>query len=291
MGARDNEVGITRGSDIDAALKAGELIERHRTGPKESDIPHALPYVILRDANGDESVEYVDNVQKAPPNRNGTVQLKDGPSFISYFNAHATEHSAIYATINPCRFLAVLDEHPAAQANDPAWREFRAAFAPELSPEWTTWTAQHKKAFESTEEFAYFIENNAPDFVNPDAATMLEMALNFRVTSSAQYKAVQRLQDGNVELQYVNVVEGQATARGGAVKIPEEFEISVPLFAGPAEVPRQVHARLRYRLGAGGVKLWYELIRPHKVLEAGFKQLFTDISDGTKRTVLLGQSD
>lgn len=294
MGADDTKQLLHGVSETKTAIAAGELIERHRSTPKHAEgFLHGKPFVILRDGDGTESIEYVDEQMLNPTFRKGTVALGDAPSFIAYFTAHANENSAIYSTIDPCRFIAVLDEHPGKQNGAPQWREFRATFAPALSKEWQTWMGHNGfgKAFDSTEEFAYFIEDNAPDFVDPEAAAMMDMALNFKVASAASYRAVQRLQDGNVDLQYVNDVKATAGANSGSVKVPEQFVIEIPLFSGLSAPPRRIEARFRFRLHEGRLKLWYELVRPHRVLEAAFKDLIREVSDGTTRDVLIGTTD
>lgn len=296
MGGRDNEEKLlgTIPNDVAAALAAGEAIEKHRSAPKHVEgFLHGLAYVILKDKDGAERVEYVDKQLANPTFRKGVVKLADAPSFIDYFMEHSTAASAIYATINPARFVAVLDEHQDNQVGAASWRDFRAEFTPALSNEWGTWTGRNgaNKGFDSTEEFAYFIEDNAPDFVRPEAGELMDVALNFRATQSVSYKAAQRLQDGHVELQYANIVNGTTSGSSGFVRIPETFEISIPLFAGPSALPYKVEARLRYRIVSGSVKLWYDLVRPHKVLEQGFKDLYTEVGDGTQKGVLLGITD
>jgi uncharacterized protein YfdQ (DUF2303 family) len=149
----------------------------------------------------------------------------------------------------------------------------------------------HKNAFSSTEEFAYFIEDNNPDFVEPESAELMDIALNFRATQSVSYKAAQRLQDGHVELQYANIVNGTASGSTGSVKIPETFRISIPVFAGVSAPPYELEARLRYRLAGGNVAIWYDLVRPHKVFERACKDLYVEVADGTARTLLLGTTD
>lgn len=284
-----------------AILAAGELIERHRSTPKRvPDLLHGKAYVILKEADGRERVEWVTEQLINPTFRKGMVKLDDGKSFIAYTARHGTENTAIYARQSPAKFVAVIDEHPAAgpgadggvnaakSPGDPAWRQFRAEFVPALSREWGTWTKLDREQFKSTEEFAYFLEDNLPDVIEPAGAELVEIALNFRVNQAASYSNAQRLSDGHIEMAYQNTVEGSAVGAAGKVRIPEEFKISVPVFAGLESKTYDVAARFRYRLTSGGLKLWYELVRPHKVLEQAFEDLWVEIGDGTKRDILLG---
>lgn len=114
MGA-NNEVNLLPETDVKAALAAGEAIEKHRAAAKRApDYLHGLPYVILKDSAGAERIEYVDRQKECPAFRKGLVALQDAASFVAYFNKYATPASAIYATMRPCNFVAVLDEHPTA---------------------------------------------------------------------------------------------------------------------------------------------------------------------------------
>lgn len=285
-----------------AILAAGELIERHRSAPKRvADLLHGKAYVILKDADGRERIEWVTEQLINPTFRKGTVKLDDGKSFIAYVARHGTENTAIYARQSPAVFVAVIDEHPAAGPaaadggvnaakvpESPSWREFRAEFTPSLSEEWDTWASMDRKHFESTEKFAYFLEDNLPDIVDPPGAELMQVALNFRVNQAASYSNAQRLSDGHIEMAFQNTVEGSATTSAGKIKIPEAFRIEVPVFAGIECRTYSVDARFRYRLTTAGLKLWYELVRPHKVLEKAFNDLWAEIGDGTKRDILLG---
>lgn len=317
-------------ADIAAALKAGEEIGALRRQVVTPSITHGVPFVILRDKDGAERKEVVDAQYSGPGFRIGRVPLDDADSFIAYFKAHADRHSAIYAKQSPCTFVAVLDEHPgqpteedkarataaaqppvegkkpdaaatiaaaiaSAQATlqPPRFREFRAVFSPKFSAEWETWKKQDREPFESTEELALFIEDNLPDFAQPAGATMLEVALNFRVTQAVRYGAARRLADGHVELAYNNVVEGSGggTEFAGRMSIPEEFTLRVPILAGVNQPTYEVRARFRYRLNSGSLRLWYELIRPHKIEEAAFTDLWKKVADGTGRAILLGSPE
>jgi uncharacterized protein YfdQ (DUF2303 family) len=272
-------------------LDAGRAIERHRATPKRADVLHGMPYIVLRDENGAERVECLSEQFLRPTFRKGTVKLDDGKSFIAYVERHATGDTAIYAQQRPARFVAVIDEHPATAAagdQEPNWRQFRAEFSPQLSPEWMTWKSHDRQPFDSTEKFAYFLEDNLPDVIEPNGAELMEVALNFRVNQDVRYSAAQRLQDGHLEVAFQNVVEGSSSTAAGKIRIPELFRIEIPVFAGVESHLYKVDARFRYRLKSEGLKLWFELVRPHKVLEQAFLDLWTEIGDGTQRDILLG---
>lgn len=284
------EDGITISKEAEARLgyEAGQEVSKHRANPKVTSLPHAQPYIILKDAAGNERVEWLDKVFDVPTQQKGCVRLKDAESFIRYFNAYKGDASAIYATMVPCKFVAVIDEDYTDGDALPNWREFRAEFTPDYSTEKETWWAANRKPFDSTEAFALFLEDNLPDIVEPEGATMLEIALNFRVNQDVRYSSAQRLSDGHIDLGYQNIVEAGATGPAGRIQIPEQFRIEVPIFAGVGAPKYGIDARFRYRLSSGNLKLWYELVRPHKVLETAFTDLWTKVGAETVRQILLG---
>lgn len=287
--------------EASACIAAGEAIERHRsTAKKPPELLHGSSYLILRDGAGNERIEYIKDQFINPTFRKGTVKLEDGKSFIAYVARHGTANTAIYARQSPAKFVAVIDEHPpssdSGDATQPTtlaaqWRQFRAEFTPSLSNEWETWTELDRKPFDSTEKFAFFLEDNAPDVIEPSGAELIEVALNFRVNQDVRYSAAQRLNDGHIEMAFQNIVNAEAQGAAGKVRIPELFKIEIPVFAGIDCRTYQVDARFRYRLKDNGLKLWYELVRPHKVLELAFNDLWAEIGDGTKKDILLGTAE
>lgn len=274
----------------DAALVIADLARRAESAtftPRAGNYKDAAPFVVLRMPNGEEKVEWLDKRLADPARKTGIVKLKDADSFITYYGIHGNG-MPVYATLTPARFIAVLNEHGKDKAG---WRDHRADFTVAHSREWETWSKHNGAgaAFNSNESFALFLEDNAPDIVKPDPTTMLAIALNFRIKSDVGFSVAQRLEDGNIDLAYNNLVTAGATNQaGGKVKIPEQFTIDVPVFDGIAAKKYKVDARFRYRLREGKLTLWYELVRPHKVVEAAFKDVWDQIAKATKAPILHG---
>lgn len=281
-------------SDIKIIPQDGQLIaelarraDNNVFAPRRAEYKDAAPFVVLRSGDGHERLEWLKERLDDPKRKSGTVKLNDAASFVSYYKLHGNG-APVYATLQPARFLAVLNDH----AKDaPGWKDYRADFLVAHSREWQTWEKHNGAgaAFNSNESLALFLEDNAPDIVKPEAATMLAIALNFRVNADVNFSVAQRLQDGNVELGYRNVVSAQAQSEaGGKLKIPEQFTIDVPVFAGIDAKRYKVEARFRYRLREGKLTLWYELVRPHKVVEQAFKDVWAQIEKETKAPILHG---
>ncbi|HYF16309.1 MAG TPA: DUF2303 family protein [Ramlibacter sp.] len=239
---------------------------------------------------------------ETPKRPMGTVKLRDAASFIRYYKDHAVARSRIYAQLDPARFLAVFDDHhshmvqevPPAEGSTEAqalathfpvteqadWRNFRAEFLVPASREWKLWTEANKRQM-SQQQFAEFVLDNTPDIVVPDGSTLYDMAIRFEAAQTGRFKSHRRESDGSTAFEYVS-----ETAAVGQVTMPELLKLRIPVFEN--EAARDMDARLRYRIEGESLKLWYELVRPHKVLEAAFREAWSRIEAETRGVILLG---
>jgi uncharacterized protein YfdQ (DUF2303 family) len=261
--------------------------EKSTFDPRKGSYLDAASFVVLRDAEGKERIEWLHDIARDPARKTGTVKLNDAPSFNAYYAIHGNG-APVYATLKPASFTAVLNDHTVDKAG---WRDHRALFVVAHSDEWLGWLKSNRVPFTSNEDFAKFIEDNAPDIIEPDGAEMLDIALNFRVKADVSFSVAQRLSDGHLQFGYQNNVSasaGTAPAGGGEVTIPEIFKISIPVWQGVGSKDYEVEARFRYRLKEGKLSIWYELVRPHKIVEQAFADLWEEIKDATKAPILHG---
>jgi uncharacterized protein YfdQ (DUF2303 family) len=77
---------------------------------------------------------------------------------------------------------------------------------------------------------------------------------------------------------YQEEVKGSVETKGGTMKVPDCFTLKLPVFLGG--VVYQVDARLRYRINDGKLLIWYDLHRPHKVVEAATAAVTASIRKG-----------
>lgn len=222
----------------------------------------------------------LEGFQAHPNRKTGKVTMDDADSFIRYFNAHANEHSQIYAKQNPPVFVGLLDEH---QTDKAGWREHRVVYACPFSPEWKEWTANDKKAMKQA-EFADFIERNLPDIVEPSGAEMLEVSRSLQAKKKVNFSSGIRLSNGEQELTYEEEIQG--TTAKGKLHIPEVFKIGVQVLEGGE--PYAVECRLRYRINDANLVMWYELVRPHKIIEDAVFAVWGAIAVDTNRRIYRG---
>jgi len=180
--------------------------------------------------------------------------------------------------------IAVFNDHRAADAA--GWRDHRAEFKAEFTPEFAKWQGNNAKQMTQT-EFAEFIEDNFADITEPAAQVMLEMATTIQAKTDINFSSAKRLQNGQVQLQYTEVINASAGANG-ALEIPKEFSLGLRIFKNGEGY--KLKARLKYRLHGGAIKFWYELDRPERAIEAAFEGYVETLREQSGYEVLLGEA-
>jgi uncharacterized protein YfdQ (DUF2303 family) len=269
--------------DLAAVLAAGAGLAEIQKSP----LPDGKPFVLVPPGY---TVAPVTDIFTEPARARGTVKLRDSASFTSYFNRQKRVESLIYASLNPARILGVIDDHEESKdkpaLNDGAnWREYRVEFAVPPSREWKTWTDKDRTKLDQL-EFAALIEDNLPDIVTPDGSTMLTVALNFEASKDASFVSAARLSDGSTTFVWKEDVNATA---GNKITMPTVMVLSIPVFENGE--PYAIEARIKYRVNGGQLHIWYELVRPHKVLEAAFRAIWSQIEGETGTKILLGSPE
>jgi uncharacterized protein YfdQ (DUF2303 family) len=270
--------------NVAAVLAAGTSL----AGAQKSPLQDGKPFVIVPEGY---KAQIVDEVFNNPARVTGVVKLRDATSFVNYFNRQKRPESLIYASLDPAKILGVIDDHLAyeyAGDGDPSkganWRGYRVEFPVPASREWKIWTGSDRKGLNQL-QFAELIEDNLPDIVTPDGSTMLSVALNFEASKEGNFVSAARLQDGSTNF----VWKEDVNATGNKVAMPSQITLEIPVFENGQ--PSAVEARVKYRIKNGNLTIWYELVRPHKVLEAAFRSIWSQIEEQTSTTILLGSPE
>lgn len=213
--------------------------------------------------------EVTDQVEKAdaePRRERGTVTLKSIDSLLAVLKDHdRADLACVYADPDTLQIVAVLNDH---RHDTPGWRDWRVQYRAELTPEAKRWLENNGAARAKDQTaFAEFLEDNIADIQEPDAQDLLTVATTIQATTGIEFKSGRRLQDGQVQLQYVENIDAKAGANG-ALTIPKTFTLGLRLFKNGDGY--KMTARLKYRLNGGSVKFWYELDRPERALEDAF---------------------
>ncbi|MCM2331492.1 MAG: YfdQ family protein [Pseudomonas sagittaria] len=273
-----NEALVTSSTGVAEAIAFGSTL----ADPKHAEIgPEGqMPYAVIPEGF---RVEDLEDTLANPTRKRAKVTLAQTKGFIDYFKKHQVGHgvSTIYGTTEPPRFVAVFNDHGTTAAG---WRDHVAYYNCPLAVEWETWTKANKRPMAQT-DFAQFIEDNLPDIVDPTAAEMLEISRTLEAKKKVNFASGLRLSNGEVQFTYEESVEG--TAAKGQLRVPEVFAIGIPAFHGGPKY--RIEARLRYRIADGGVlSMWFDLVRPHKVLEDAALEVWEEIEAETSETIFQG---
>jgi uncharacterized protein YfdQ (DUF2303 family) len=225
---------------------------------------------------GYEAVD-LERFQAHPTRARIVVLFKDTASFIRYVLDFKTPETRIFCTITEtsCSMAAIIDYHGKEAA---AWCAHRVNLGFDPSPEWKRWSQKNSTAFGQS-EFAQFLEENLPDIVDPVGAKILEVALSLESKKSVNFKSAVRLDNGDVEFAHQE-------ASDGALQVPTKFTVALaPFMHGPKW---KVEARLRYRVQEGKLTFWYELVRPHLVIQEACTEVINQIVEKTGIEPLIG---
>lgn len=261
-----------------ALINLGRLL----AGVQPNPHPHGKSFVVVPKADGAAEVVYLDRPD-VPSRLSGTVEAHDTESFLAATKRYYSDGlGVIYATLSPAAFTAVLND---SNVEGPNWRDHRVSFTLKHSKEYEVWMLKNRVPM-SQEEFAFFIEDNMPDFYEPSGARMLEIAINFRVKQGVHFSSAIRLNDGTVSMEYTEQNAAGAT-KTGKVNIPEKFKIDIPVWAGLDQKTYEFEALLRYKVSEGDLNIRYELQRPHKVVEKAFEDTLREIRDNIEGAVVI----
>jgi uncharacterized protein YfdQ (DUF2303 family) len=284
--------------NIQSAINAGQALGTPHTLGEQGSVK--LMGIVVPAGSRLEQVNVdLEKFQLAPNRKKGNVTLTTAASFIDWVNRNKTPETVIYAKEFSTDFKAIFNGHaanvqPAPPVADgssssgadgaPGWGDFTATYDCPLSEEWMRWhgNSQHAASVDAKRgmkhaDFIQFIEDNLLDITLPASGAMLAAVRSFEAKKDVKFASARRLENGDVQFAYAENTEQQTPA--GSLALPSQFEVTIPVFRGGA--PYVIAANLRYRVSAGGLMLWYELVRPHKSLEHAFEAVRAEIEDGT----------
>jgi len=209
----------------------------------------ALPAPFALVPNGVQ-IKDLEGLLAAPSRIRQAVKVLDADTFIAYINRYATTASVVFCDGPEGRtFKGVLDYH---QPDQPSWGQHVAEYQCPTSIEWGRWKSSDRKKMDQA-TFAEFFEENIKDITAPEgipgapsAADMLEISRTLEAKKNISFRQGTRLDNGQVQLTYNGVK---------------------PFLGGDAFC---VAVRFRYRIQEARLVMWFELVRPDKVLEEAY---------------------
>lgn len=261
---------LTRIGDTPKPLKAGDVVS------------------IIVPQSAERAQVDLEFLLDTPTRKRGKVALHTPESFSDFVNRHKDEASTtVYANKDHHGFVAVLNDAESAIDGDVGaeWADHRAQLTLRLTPEWKFW-ADHDGELMSQGDFATLIEDGQGEVREPDAATLLELAMTFQAHTNVKFRQATVLQSGQRQLTYEEHTEASA-GRDGKIVIPQEFLLGLAPFEGTALYA--LRARLRYRIGDGKLAIGYQLVRPHEVLDEAFGESLKTIKAATDVPCFMGE--
>jgi uncharacterized protein YfdQ (DUF2303 family) len=238
-------------------------------------------YLIV--ANGRTELVNTFGMAAEPPRKTGSAIFYTDDSFSRYVNDHARPGTALFANIEASRVEGVLNGHEPAELTA-GWHDHTATLALRHTPEWDRWTAKDGQLM-GQQEFAEHLELGQLEIVEPEAATMVELARTFEANTAVAFKEAIILQSGERKLMYDETTTAKAGQKGD-ITIPKEFVIGVAPYEGTDRY--RVTCQLRYRIREGRLQIGYAMVRPREVLRSAFGDIVAKIEEATEMTAFAG---
>lgn len=218
--------------------------------------------------------------QERPPRLLGESKAATVESFVDLVKLHEGDSTTIWIDLAGTPAIVAVFNDNAAESG---WGDHRVTLALQVTDEWKHWSSRDGVQMDQ-EAFAEHLEDGVQEIVKPDAATMLEIAQSIHATVNATIRSGKRLDNGSVQVQYDEEIDGSA-GQSGELEIPQEFELAIAPFLG--EDTYKVMARLRYRINRGKVTLGYRLERPDAIVVDALERIKEKL-DGDFERVFMG---
>lgn len=242
-------------SDADAVIEATmSAVDPARLEP-------GVTYSVIVPDGSVQAIIDTDLLLDIPKRTKGNVYLHEGNALAAYVNRFFA--TGIFADAPKATITAVCN---GPTEDGPGWGDHRAVLALQHTPEWKLWSCKSGTLGDQV-RLAELFEDRIMDIVDPDGATMLELAQSFHASSSARFKSGVRLASGERQFVYEETVEARA-GRKGDLTVPERFTLSLAPFVG--EEPVTLTARLRFRVNGGDLQIGFVIDRLADVLRDAF---------------------
>lgn len=258
-------------TDADAVIDAA----------RSAGIPRGLdpntPEALIVPAGATLEVPPLREWRERPVRRVGVYRPATVEAFTAYVGWLAyPEQTTVWVHPTSGAVWGVLDDN----GTEPGWGDHRAELQLTVTPEWAYWSKRDGEML-GQEAFAEHIEGGLEEIVEPDSATMLEVAQTFHAASSAQFRSSTRLASGEQRFQYDEEIKASAGATGD-ITVPTMVLLAIAPFIG--EDRYKIAARFRFRLSAGKLTLGYVLDRPDSVKRDALEGIASRLAEKFPRT-------
>jgi uncharacterized protein YfdQ (DUF2303 family) len=264
--------------DINLETEAGQVAELALASV--APLPDGHGSVVLPDGY---TIKQFDDEKfnDSPRRKRGAVTVRDLNSLIIYVQRHADDHSIVLLDPDRRTFTAYLNHHAAIGKGNPGWADHLACYQPRFTQAWTDWTGHAEKWLEQ-ETFGLLLETRITEIAEPDGATVLGAAENFRAHINVTFRSGKKLSNGLVQFEYIE--EEQV----GEFKMPSELTLLLKPFDGGEDV--ELKAKLDYSLRQGKPPVFRLRLgdAPRYLLDRAFDEMAEKVSAATGVSVLKG---
>lgn len=253
---------MTDHNPVDLVTAAADLGRRDTVRELDSTTVEVDTALYVTKLRSDEHVEVtnLERLLEAPLRPRGTSLVYHPDDFAEYVNRLGDDaHTTVWADPDAGTLIAVFDDH--ANSEDAGWRSHTAKLLLQPDPDWQAWLKRNNTLLDQA-AFADHLEDLAHTVVDPDAATMIEIAKTFNAKRSVNFSSAVRNDSGDVAVTYEETTHAK-TGQKGQIEIPAQFTVRIAPFLGTD--PAEVQARLRYRINEGRLGIGYALLRPDLV--------------------------
>jgi uncharacterized protein YfdQ (DUF2303 family) len=279
--------------EIDTASEAAAIakIARDASPIVVHDLPDDDGQVlrsIVFDREGRHVVDFDHEANRdRPRTKCGIVEVHTPQALADYVHRHLDPDTAtLWADVDTGVVTVVLNDHEQSTVDtrEAGWADHQARLKLRPSPEWTAWSKIDGELVGQT-ALAEFLEEHIGDIVEPDGATMLEVAHTFHATTGATFKRAQSTHSGEIQLRYEEGVQASA-GRAGETEIPREFTLRLRPFVGTDRV--EVRGQFRYRLNNGALALGVRLLNLDDVVREAIDQVVDNVAGQLELVALHG---
>ncbi len=173
-------------------------------------------------------------------------------SFIDYIIGYKSASAICRASLGQNQIVALLDYHGRAREGDavaavPNHLAHTVTLKCPFDLDYAKWKAAFGQGLDQR-QFAEFIEDMIYTIGTPPAADLLEAISDLKIDRSIRFKSARNERNGNTSFTYEEADDASVT---GAVSLPDQLQIIVPIFQGGN--PQALDVRLRYRMDKGKV--------------------------------------
>jgi uncharacterized protein YfdQ (DUF2303 family) len=201
-----------------------------------------MPFVILPQSL---KVHDIEQHMPVPSRTRKRLTFTEAQSFVDYYKAFEVGNDPrLFVASKPdgmeilCVFdygragvapISTTDGNVPGQPERPLWGDHVTKLAMKYHEDYAMLKASEAKWMKNT-DFALFIEQYSYLFMEPDAASMLELAQELKGTRTAAWQTGKRLSNSQTSLQYIETIEAKSVR--GEVTVPEYLTLFAPIYEG-----------------------------------------------------------